>query len=464
MSSQIKKDELREDKGGKILISKESFRNMITHVLRFGNEELDNSEEVMGICIGKIAENGKDLILNNAIPVTHGDKASLGFSKETLALFEKIKEKFNEKDPDLLICGWYQSRPGWGLDFTKISISNHHYFQKEQNPNGFCIVFDHTLMGKDGKLGFEIFRLNNYEDLRSMEFHFVDYELEIPKTLEYFKWAQKFVEDFQKINPVLIKEIDEFAEQTPSDLQEIPIPEKLEKKELEQGDFLSINPIISGFQNGGSKLMESFTEAFKQQLGEWTQDINIGSLEGTEFILKSLNQMKDKVSFGMSKLQNWFDVNLNEILANFKNSVTNYIDNRLEAQYVILDHITKSKDENNKKIIQLLENNYISSIKNIELKSKDLLEKINNNFETNSKIEELLSKNSLKISEIEAQSKNLANGIKQLIPTTLAPFEQDLMNDIENLSKIISNFEDSYSNMNNKFQELKKNLENLKEQ
>ncbi len=463
MSSQIKKDELRENEGGKVLISKESFRNMITHVLRFGNEALDKSEEVMGICIGETADNGKNLILNNAIPVTHGDKASLGFSKETQILFEKIKEKFNEKDPNLFICGWYQSRPGWGLDFTDISISNHHYFQKEQNPNGFCIVFDHTLMGKDGKLGFEIYRLNNYEDLRSKKYHFADYELEIPKTLEYFKWVQKFVEDFQKNNPVLIKEINEFVEQTPSDLQEIPIPEKLETNEIERGDFSNINPIISGFQNGGSKLMESFTEVFKYQLGEWTQDINIGSLEGTEFILSSLNQMKDKVSFGMSKVQNWFDVNLNELLANFKNSVSNYVDNRLETQKVILDQINKSKDENNKEIIQLLENKYINSIKDIELKSKDLLEKINNNFETNSKIEELISKNSLKISEIEFQSKNLANGIKQLIPTTLASFEQDLINEIDNLSKIISNFEDSYSSMNNKFQELKKNLENLKE-
>ena len=32
---------------GKVIIKKEAFRNMITHVLRFGNEALDESIEVM---------------------------------------------------------------------------------------------------------------------------------------------------------------------------------------------------------------------------------------------------------------------------------------------------------------------------------------------------------------------------------------------------------------------------------
>ena len=36
-----------------IFIKKEAFRNMLTHVLRFGNEALEKSIEVLGVCIGK---------------------------------------------------------------------------------------------------------------------------------------------------------------------------------------------------------------------------------------------------------------------------------------------------------------------------------------------------------------------------------------------------------------------------
>jgi len=63
-------------KEGKVHISKEAFRNMITHVLRFGNAALENSVEVMGICLGKLHPNGKDILLLNAIPIFHGTQIS----------------------------------------------------------------------------------------------------------------------------------------------------------------------------------------------------------------------------------------------------------------------------------------------------------------------------------------------------------------------------------------------------
>ena len=65
MTSEIKKDKSNFN-DGKIIISKEAFRNIITHVLRFGNDALENSVEVVGICMGKIAPNEKDILLVNA--------------------------------------------------------------------------------------------------------------------------------------------------------------------------------------------------------------------------------------------------------------------------------------------------------------------------------------------------------------------------------------------------------------
>ncbi len=43
----------------KVIIKADAFIRMMTHVLRFGNEALDESIEVMGICVGNIDETRK---------------------------------------------------------------------------------------------------------------------------------------------------------------------------------------------------------------------------------------------------------------------------------------------------------------------------------------------------------------------------------------------------------------------
>lgn len=460
MASNIKKDEIRSNEEGKVLISKEAFRNIITHILRFGNEALENSVEVVGICIGKSASNEKDILLINAIPITHGKNVSLGFSEEDYAKFDKINERYESQN--LHIVGWYHSHPGWGLFFSDIAIKNHHYFQTEENTNGFSIVFDHTLMGKDENLGFEIFRLNNYEDLMAMEYHNVEFELEPPNTLEYFKWVQKFVEDIQKKTPILIKEINEVIEPTPTDLQEIPIPEELEEKKLKKEEYPDITPIISGFQEGASKFAETFMGTLKSQLGDWTKDINQGSLNGTGHILNSLKQMKDKVSFGLSKVQNWFERNLDDLIGNFRISVSNYIDSRIETQKGIVNQMPYSKDEIIEGLSVLIEDNFKKLIKDIESRGIYLLDNINNTAKTNSKVEELLTNTSQKVLEINDKANKMANEISQHIMTTLSPFEQNLMNKIDALSIILNSYKENYSKTNEKLQKLRKIAENLK--
>ena len=117
MSSE--QEELPEE--GKIYIKKEAFRNMITHVLRFGNEAIEESVEVMGICIGKTV-NEKDIELINAIPITHGKKISLGFSSEDFNSFSEVERIYSSQN--LYTIGWYSSHPGWGLFFSDSAIKN----------------------------------------------------------------------------------------------------------------------------------------------------------------------------------------------------------------------------------------------------------------------------------------------------------------------------------------------------
>ena len=231
-------------KDGKVIIKKEAFRNMITHVLRFGSEALIESVEVIGICLGRM--NGKDIDLINAIPITHGKSISLGFSSEDYNVFTEIENRYAPHN--LSIVGWYSSNPGWGIFFSDTAIKKHRFFQKESFPNGFQIVFDHTLMGKEGSLGFEIYRLNDYKE--GDEHHQVPFEIELPNSLEYFKWVQKFVEDTQKKTPILIKEKKELTEPAPNDLQEIPKPEEPLPEGEKFDEFPEITPITARIQEG----------------------------------------------------------------------------------------------------------------------------------------------------------------------------------------------------------------------
>ena len=429
---------------GKIIIKKEAFRNMITHVLRFGNEALDESVEVMGICIGKL--NGKDIDLINAIPVSHGKKISLGFSSEDYNTFSEIERIYTSQN--LYTIGWYSSHPGWGLFFSDSAIKNHHnFFQNEKKPYGFYVVFDHTLMGKDGNLGFEIYRLNDYSDEKNTEYNKVEYDLEFPSTLEYFKWIQKFVEDTQKKAPILIKEINELAE---------PAPDKLQKIPMSKEPILEVGPIISGFHEGTSKFADLFMDTFEYQLGNWTKDIRIGTLTGSKLLKNSTSNMKSKISNGMSNVENWFKRNLDEIAENFKENITKYVDVRIAAQKDLITQFSSSKDEILNDSNNLVETNLKNIMNKIENNLKDLSDKIINSSGLTFKMEESVNKTSENITEVSKEIENFSNRIENIISTDISSLEQNITNEIEKLNTELNNIKETYKEMNLATQKLKK--------
>ena len=130
--------------------------------------------------------------MENAVPLTHGDKAEIGFDKDTYDLFTEIGKKYSS---DLI--GYYHSHPSWGLYLSESDLHNLQYFQGEKFPYGFAIVFDHTLMGKDEKLGFDIYRLDDYS--KAEKYHSIPFEIETPASLEYYKWVQKWPKEHPRI-------------------------------------------------------------------------------------------------------------------------------------------------------------------------------------------------------------------------------------------------------------------------
>ncbi len=435
--------------GEKVFIKKEAFRNMITHVLRFGSEALENSIEVMGLCLGELDSTNGKVIIDNAIPVMHGPKVSVGFSKKDIELFQQIENQYKKA-----IVGWYISRPGWGLDFTEITIANHQYFQNQKFPQGFCLIFDHTLMGIDGNFGFEIFRLDDYTN--TDKYSNVSYEIEIPSTLEYFKWIQKFMEDFQKKSPILIKEINEIIEKTPENLQEIPASEISEQIEGVSEKYREISSILSGFRQGSEKFSESFINTFQNQIGNWIQEIEQGNLRGTEYIVKAVEKMKQALIPGLFKMSTWFKKTLNESVYETKNSIYTYIDKRITSNKQLIEETLKSKQN----LINNLNNLIEKKVKDMESEIEGLnnarTQKLEETIEFNLKMEEKIKKLENGLSTIYDQVKLFTLEIDNKVETSIEPLQTNIDEKIKKMSEELEPFKNNYSEIRILLEKLQK--------
>ncbi len=433
----------------KIKIESNPFIRMFAHVLRFGNEALDESIEVMGICIGKEDENTGEFNLTNVIPFQHGIQVSTGFTKEDIEIFADLNMQYQEKG--LKIIGWYISRPGWGLDFTDITIQNHKFFQTEKNPHGFAIVFDHTIMGKEKDFGFKIYTLKDYK--KSNDYNEVPYDIDIPANLNFFKWVQKFVEDSQRLSPVIIKELKE----TPlKELQEIPMPtEDLVEESIK--DYSSqVNYVFEGFNNGIEKLNESISGAYKSQLNTWVGDMTQGTLKGLEFISRSLNQLKNTVSDGLKNVQNYFDSTFIEISSLFKKHITEYIDERVDGQREMKNEIAKKLDD---LIIELKEKvleQIRTSINPLQEQISTLQDISNKNSDLNSRLAEITIELNSLVSETDNNVNNLTRNIDVHIENVMTPFKTQIHEKSEEIDSELKQTLEKYSEIKILLEKLQK--------
>jgi hypothetical protein len=421
-----------------VIIKKEAFRNMLTHVLRFGSTALEKNKEVMGVCLGNFQATEGKVIIENAIPVMHGTPVSVGFSKTEIELIKQIENQYKKS-----LVGWYISRPGWGLDFTDITIANHQYFQNEKFPQGVCIVFDHTLLGLGGEFGFEIFRLDDY--MNKEKYSSISYKIEVPSTLEYFKWIQKFMEDFQKKNPILIKEVNEIADTIPGELQEIPVSETEEQIEEEIEKYPEINSIISGFTQGSERFSEVFVNTFQYQFGNWINELEQGSSRGTEYIVNSVDKMKQAIVAGLLKVSGWFKKTLNTKVYDFKNKVSKYVDTRIEDHRQVTEDIQEVKQKLVNNLKNLVENKIKNIKSEIESSAKLINSKLEETSQTYNKIEDMIERVYNHLTEINNQTKIFTQDIEKKIQISIDPLQTNINEKVGKLSGELEPFKKNYS-------------------
>lgn len=436
----------------KVAIEPDAFIRMITHVLKYGNEALEESVEVMGVCIGKITEDENLMQLVNVLPIQHGIQVSTGFTKEDIELFSQLDKEYQEKE--LGIIGWYLSRPGWGLDFTDITIQNHKFFQTDKNPHGFIIIFDHSLLGDQVEdLGFKVYTLKDYK--KSNEYISVACEIGKPNTLGFFKWVQKFVEDSQRLSPVLIKEL---KDQSLTELQEIPQSEEILVSESIIDYSAEVEQVFSGFRDGISAINETINEPYTDYFKTWVGDLTHGTLKGMEYLSGSLNQLKNTVTDGLRDVQKFFNTTFSEISHLFKKNITEYINNRVQGEQELKTEISSIID----KMIEVLKENLDKQLEDGFNLTEEKLKMIQANLESNndfrSKLTELTSEIRTLVASSEEEIKALKTNLEQDIENIVAPIRTQFEKKFDELDSELNPTKESYSEISSLLEKLQKLL------
>lgn len=404
-----------------VTIQAGAFRKMILHVMRFVNEIKDEPTEVLGLCIGKsISENGS-LTITDSIPLLHGDKVELGLSQELHDLFEQVKASTES------IIGFYVSHPGYGFFLTDSDKKIQQYFQTKDNPNAICIVFDHTK--RQENFGLKIFKLKDHDNPE--EVVEIMPKILIPDSLEYFKWVQDLVENFQRKEPIIIKEYLGAQKPLPEELQEIPqLDERID--ETEEKPSSQMEKSIIGIQTGASTLADTFVNNYVNHLDAWLKDIEEGSLKGGDFIRSSLNQLKNTIGKGLEGLEIYFQRKFNEISAIFVDGITESLESRIENQKDLENHMTSSIEDiinNSNEVIKQRLNELTPVFESQVNQLEELVAKHDKNAK---RIDELIENNTNKISSIYSVLDGLSEDVMERLQTSSSQFEKALLNEIEN--------------------------------
>ncbi|TFG17805.1 MAG: hypothetical protein EU531_02195 [Promethearchaeota archaeon] len=442
---------------GSISIQYESFRKMLSHTLRFANESKEENQQVFGVCIGEYLQDKKSYIVKDAIPIGHGDAIELGWSQEIHESIETVKSEY--KDVSNLIIGWYHSHLGYGLYFSNSDKVNNLYFQNSENPYGFGIVIEQTLLHEDPNFGVEAYRLKDFSKGAESEFIKVESKIDPPNSIQFFKWVQELVESIQNKNSEIIYEFDELTKPSPEILQEIPSSGN-DEEEIEDKEEFSL---LYGVNDGMEKLSDSFLKTYEQQLTLWMKDISDDVLNGSEYIRSSINNIKTTLSSGLDDAQRIFDRIFSEISSLFIKNIHTSVDTRLNNQIDLKKSIETITEEQLNNLFKRLEKE-IRDITNI---LEENITNIKNDLETiaqtNRSILKSLNQNNEMLHTVYEETDTLSETIIHHIEDSSKGFESKLFNELEEFSSNMSPNKEIYGEIEQLIERLQKVISDLRQ-
>ncbi|MHA1625649.1 MAG: hypothetical protein ACTSWH_11020, partial [Promethearchaeota archaeon] len=273
-----------------VIIKSLAYYKMLVHVLRFGSKIIDPNQckEVMGGLIGHIKTEGDKefLVIEDAVPVSHGGTIEVRYSSEQLGSFERIDSRVFEKfgDRGWFSCGWYHSHPNLTPFFSGTDIQNQLFWQA-RNPAGVGLVFDHALLEKEGDLGFKAFRLDDPSKTRNTSYHEVKTIVEPPDDVDYYNKIIDLIGNvYSKEVPIL--ELNE----TTNFFDDIFIPsnDQLMIKKPE----LNLTQVINSFKVGISSFLEQSMVPLISVLNTWSQENLKKSFHNSVKMRKDIIELK----------------------------------------------------------------------------------------------------------------------------------------------------------------------------
>ena len=427
-----------------VTIKPKAYYKMLVHVLRFGSKTRDRRQykEVMGMLIGHLEgeEAIKNVIIEDAVPVSHGGSIEVQFAPADYISFAVIDEQFAEKN--WFTVGWYHSHPNLKIFFSATDIKNQMGWQTP-NPSAIGIVFDHTYLEKEGDLGFRTFRLDE-PTKPGTNYHEVDTIVEPPDSIEYYIKIMDLINSIHTREPPILE-----LNETPDLFGDISIPYPNEL--MAERPELQLEELITAFQSGISKFLVSSIEPLMSYLNAWSQNVIEKVIQNNLQMRGSLVSLKDILSEKIANLQNTFKFSLTSKL----NDLDVYIYDRFEGFDKDRERI-KSSIEQMK--IELIEQ--VNQIFNEKVKAS--VEKTLSSIkEGESKIVEVSQKATTNIQNVETQHNSLnsfSDALKSVKNTTQDKLKQtqDKIGNI--LTEKINLISNTLSELNKQAEELSTNL------
>ncbi len=444
---------------GKVIIKMEAFKNILTHVLEFGNIYLDYSTQAMGFCIGRINRDREIIEVVNTIPISHGDNIEIGFSeKDHTALLNSRNLHPNQ------VVGWYHSHPGFNIFFSKADKANNLYFQTDKNPLGFGIVLDPSKILTGKSFGLEVYRLKDFKLGVNSNSVRVQHEIELPNSLDYFNWIKNFIEESQRKTPVLTKERSEIREHSRFELQEIPTFGEEISETKDSPDNAQVDSILEGLKEGSLMFSNSIMETCRGELSDWEREFNQGTVQGTKKIQEALKQM-GSVTDGLEKVENYIDKVFKKRINEFNNEIYSLVSQRVKKQKDMRNNINQIKDT----LINNVKDEVNDAITNIyeELKTglNMVTKQIGEIQDTNLKFDESTTKLNNLISSISKQIEEESARISTSIKTISDSYELNQLNAYDKLILEMDPLQGNHSEIRDlidKFQKTISDLRNIK--
>ncbi len=428
-----------------VIIKSLAYYKMLIHVLRFGSKVLDPNQckEVMGGLIGHIKIKGDKefLVIEDAIPVSHGGAIEVRYSSEQLGSFERIDSRVFEKfgDQGWFSCGWYHSHPNLTPFFSGTDIQNQLFWQA-RNPAGVGLVFDHAFLEKEGNLGFKAFRLDDPSKARNTNYHEVKTVVESPDDVGFYTNLIDLIGNvYSKEIPIL--ELNE----TTNFFDDIFIPSN--DQLLIKKPELNLKQVINSFKEGISSFIEQSMDPLITVLNTWSQENLKKTFQNSIKMRKDLVELKSNLSNGMTSIQKTFNQSLHDKLE----KLDDFIDNRLDIFDEKQDSLREKMTIFEGDIDVLINNTLQDNITNI-------MEGILTSFKnSSSKLLEMDKKQAFIINSLEKSNISLQEMIK-----TLEPSKVRILGGIDALNKsIIENVKKKLKLTETKFESLENDSKKL---